>query len=399
MFQRARLAATALFAIAFSAFAPPVVRAQDGEELPPGLRRMLADSAKKHAQPAVAAATFTSDGLTDSAAWGLRSNAPDAKPVEPGDRFHVGSCTKAMTATLAAILVRDGVIRWESTLGESFPDLASMNDAYRTVTLEQLLHHRGGIPAFTVGNSDEFKLLRGLKGDARSQRRGLCEALLTRAPATPVGAFVYSNAGYAVAAAMLERAADKPYEDLMQQRVFNPLGMTSAGFGWPATKERSDQPLGHQPVGKGLMVHPIGFMYRIEPPLSPAGDAHMSIEDFARFARFHLGGLRGVPARGFDLTRDDFERLHAASAAQGPGSDYACGWAISKSTNAPTAVHWHNGSAGTFFAIMSIDPASDRGVVVATNAGSGEDAAEELTRALMSDPAGRPGQAAPPADR
>lgn len=361
---------------------PREARSQDIEAAPPGIARVIIEAASKYKQPAIAAAVLNSDGPIASAIWGRRSQDPDAKTVQPGDRFHIGSCTKAMTATLAAILVQDGTIRWETTLGELFPDIKGMNEAYRPVMLEQLLHHRGGVPPFTVGNTADFKLLRGLAGDPRRQRAALCEALLTQPPASPVGGFVYSNAGYAIAAAMLEKAADLSYEDMMRERLFTPLGMSSADFGWPATKEHPDQPLGHQLIGEKLMTHPVGFFYRIEPPLSPAGDASMSIEDFARFASFHLAGLKGTPTRGIDLPREAFERLHAIPGGDGPGKDYACGWAIISTPEA--TVHWHNGSVGTFFAMITIDPRNDRGAVVVTNAGSGEKAAQELTKALLS---------------
>src|SRR3954454_10886807 len=66
------------------------------------------------------------------------------------DRFHIGSDTKAMTALIAAMLVEAGKIRWTSTVGEVFPELAAtMDPAVKGVTLEQLLSHISGIPSDT----------------------------------------------------------------------------------------------------------------------------------------------------------------------------------------------------------------------------------------------------------
>ena len=69
-------------------------------------------------------------------------------PVTINDRFHLGSDTKAMTSLLAAMLVEEGKLRWNTTLAEVFPELAEKMDAgFRNVTLEQLLSHTSGIPS------------------------------------------------------------------------------------------------------------------------------------------------------------------------------------------------------------------------------------------------------------
>ncbi len=79
-------------------------------------------------------------------AVGLRRAGSDVAATT-GDKFHIGSCTKSRTATLAAMLVEEGKLTWQTKLADVLPELAgSMHPDYRAVTLEQLLAHRAGVP-------------------------------------------------------------------------------------------------------------------------------------------------------------------------------------------------------------------------------------------------------------
>lgn len=86
-------------------------------------------------------------GLWLSGRRGVRK-INDTTPVTVNDLWHLGSDTKAMTATLIGRLVEQREIRWESTLAEIFPELASsMRDEMKAVTVKQLLSHRAGLTA------------------------------------------------------------------------------------------------------------------------------------------------------------------------------------------------------------------------------------------------------------
>src|SRR5947209_5537965 len=88
--------------------------------------------------------------------------------------------------------------------------------------------------------------LPALASAAMHQRYSLLRGLVTRPIAAPRGSkFIYSNEGYAIAGAMIERVTGRAWEDLMRERIFEPLGMKSAGFGTPASPGEVDQPWGH----------------------------------------------------------------------------------------------------------------------------------------------------------
>ena len=98
-----------------------------------------------------------------------------------------------------------------------------------------------------------------------------------------------------------------------------------------------------------------------QPPGGVAGNAYLSVGDYARFARLHLRAMRGHPEL---LTAATFQRLHAVKGS------YAMGWEVQPLGG--TTTWFHAGSAGTFGAIVMIQPARDAAVVVLTNAGSNE---------------------------
>src|SRR5829696_2857189 len=107
--------------------------------------------------------------------------------------------------------------------------------------------------------------------------------------------FAYANMGYMLAGAMLERVTGQTWEELIVERVFDPLGVKSAGLGPQSTLGRVDAPLGHEPREgarpKPLLAGPGGDNPEV---MGPAGTAHMSVLDFARWAGWNAAvGHRG----------------------------------------------------------------------------------------------------------
>src|ERR1700749_1008192 len=96
---------------------------------------------KKYDLPALALVVVKDGKICERDAVGVRKFG-DTVPVTTNDVFHIGSCTKSMTATLAAILIEEGKLRWDTTIAEVFPELKGVMDKrYEAVNVEQLLHH------------------------------------------------------------------------------------------------------------------------------------------------------------------------------------------------------------------------------------------------------------------
>ena len=160
---------------------------------------VLAPIIEKHDVPGMVAGIVVGDRLVAAGAAGGRARG-EAAAVSLEDRFHIGSCTKAMTATMCAALVERGTLRWDMTMAEAFPDLAAkMHQQYKGVTLAHLLSNRGGVPA-DLNAGGLWGRLWTHTGTPREARRMLLEGLIGRAPAHEPGTKdLYSNAGFAIA--------------------------------------------------------------------------------------------------------------------------------------------------------------------------------------------------------
>ena len=336
----------------------------------------------KHNLPGLVGAVIEGDEVIAVGAAGVRKlGAP--QPITIDDKLHLGSCTKAMTATVLARLVERKQLAWNSTLASIFPDLTPKFDAaFRDVTLEQLLQHRAGLPA----NADWNALG---SGTTTEQRVRLIKTVLAKAPETTPGTkYDYSNVGYAIAAAMGERVTKRPWEQLIRTELFEPLGMTSVGFGPPGAKGKVDQPWGHlSPVAVATPTQADN-----PPPLGPAGRVHCSIRDWAKFVSLHLRGARGEETAY--LTKETFERLHTPPA----GEDYAFGWISTKRPWAGGTVFTHAGSNTMWYCVVWAAPKKNFAVLAVTNIGGPEaaGACDDASAAMIAQHARpRPGAKVP----
>jgi len=172
-------------------------------------------------------------------AWGaagVRSIATQ-EPVTIADPFHLGSCSKAITSTLVASCVEEGLLEWDTRIFEVLPELKEGADpGYADATIEHLVRHRAGIAERQRPEvAAIYALFAGLEGTPREQRLEVARLALKAPPHTKPGeAMDYSNYGYMTAAAMIERLTDRSWEELIVERIFVPLEMESAGVGSPA---------------------------------------------------------------------------------------------------------------------------------------------------------------------
>lgn len=153
------------------------------------LNDSLTEILEQHDVPSLAAAVVFGGEIHAAGAVGVRKRGDDT-PVTVDDKYHIGSCTKAMTATLAGIFVERGLLSWETALLEVFPEM-EIHPGYQTVTLKQLLSHTSGLPAFTnPAEEDEalvdlFDIYTGSAMDARLNV--VIPAILSRSPRLPPG--------------------------------------------------------------------------------------------------------------------------------------------------------------------------------------------------------------------
>ncbi len=318
------------------------------------LEDVLEAAMEEHDIPAMAALTLRGDRIVDVAAAGVRVRGEDER-VTLEDFWHLGSCTKAMTATAAARLVERGVLSWDSTISQVLPEV-EMHNGWRDVTLEQLLTNRGGMPKPSPPEAWKRAWARG--GTQAEQIRGYVEDVLLLEPVRPVGEYEYSNSGFTVAGHMCAVAAGKSYEQLMEDELFVPLGMTTAGHGAPRSRGQ-DHPNGHGKDGT-----PSRPMADNPAAVTPAGRLHCTIQDWSRFVAAHLKGVQG---RHDLLATDTFKRLQAP--APGDGASYGFGWSVLERSWAGGTALNHGGTNTMFYCVTWLAPEKDLAVLVACNQG------------------------------
>ena len=341
----------------------------------PDLARLLESIRVKERLPALAAAIITNGDIHAAAAVGTRKIGSE-NWVTVGDSFLIASCSKAFTATLAAVLVEKGVLTWTTTIREAYPDL-DMRKEYESITLMQLLSHRAGLPEWidhltSKTTTDQFyeKWWADRKQPAMMRADYLKATVQQELADAPGQSVYYSNSGYIMAGAMIEKIAGKSYEQLMSQEVFKPLGLQAAGFGLPIQKS-SVQPLGHKSAG--VTLTPIKRDFPVY--MAPTAVIHISIGDWAEFISCHL--TTDVNGRLL-LSRAALERLHtppnrahwredAEENGYGvPSLNYALG-RYTLDIGGKTGLLWHPGGNVGFIAQVIMDPGRKNAMLAVTN--------------------------------
>lgn len=167
--------------------------------------------------------------VTYEKSFGLASHTFQV-PNTPQTRYKVASITKAFTAVLVLQFAEQGKLDLRKTIHSYLPDYAGNGGG--KVTLEQLLNHTAGLPNFDQVKDLQTALTEGVPV---YQKPSTSAQLLTRycsgdLVAEPEAAFDYNNCDYIVLGQILERVSGKPYEQLLRERLLQPLRLTHTGM-------------------------------------------------------------------------------------------------------------------------------------------------------------------------
>lgn len=320
---------------------------------------------KEHYQlPAVAIGVINKDGSIQTSVVG-NNKAKNGVPLTVESKFQIASCTKSFTALLVAIHVDKGLLSWNKKVSEIFTNV-SIHPANRKITITELLNHTSGLQQFWT-DEEVFELdsqVPALTGDIKEQRLKFSEWNLSRPPVFTRGEHHYSNAGYVVVAAMLEKITGQSYEALIKELLLTPLQLNTAEFGYAFLKNRMHAHRHMHRYYDGLGIT-LSADERIPPDLfNPCGFLSLSIEDFAKYIRFCMKSMSedtSIVKR--KNARVLFENHHTLPNGFGVG----LGWQIIEIDGIKT--YGHTGSDQTMRAAMSINPKQKKGLVFATNIG------------------------------
>jgi D-alanyl-D-alanine carboxypeptidase len=322
--------------------------------------------------PALGGAIITSKGEPALETQGRRRSGQRVG-VERDDLWLIGSNTQAMTALLYGRLAEFGKTRWGAKLTEIFPDYP-LDDGWRGVAIDELMAHVGGVSDAPFATPEA---LHKWLTDARPlsvQRQAFTKAVLAAPPAGRRGEYAFSNAGYVIVGAAIERASKLTWEACISAELFSPLTMDSAGFGAPT----GAQPWGHSRIDAThtLQVNPLAEAD--DPPVfGPASRVHVSLADYAKFVRLFLTG-------GGDYVDPKTIKI-LTTPISGETAGPAMGWLRTAERSwAAGPVLSANTSLGYWSANVQVGPAKDLAVIAVCNAGGADFGGAAVDRLALS---------------
>ena len=325
--------------------------------------QFIADSIRKSYHiPELAYAVVNSKQVLDMQSLGVRKINTNMQ-ARPEDRFRIGSNTKTVTGLIAALLVKENKLSWNSKFFDFFPELKlNSNKVHHELTLQQLLSFRTRLFPYTYTyskpNNTQFK------GDETEQRYQFCKWFLLQKPVSNDDSIHFSNLAYVAAGLMLEKASGKSYKELV--RDLGKKLQIDFGFGNPSDVD-SMQTWGHD---GNLKPDANQDAFKLEWLLA-AGNINLTISDYAKFVREQLLGLSGQSQL---LSKEEYSFLHYGLYS------FAIGW-FWEIDDKQRVFSYNIGNPGSFLSKVFVYKDADLAIILLSNVQSDE--AEEGLDVLL----------------
>ncbi len=309
--------------------------------------------------PGIAIAVVYKDQIVFAKGFGVREVGKES-PVDADTVFQLASVSKPIGSTVVAALVGEGLLSWDSRIS----DLDSgfqMHDAWvtREITVRDFYAHRSGLPDHAGDLLDDLGFT----------REEILRRLRYQRPDTSFrSGYAYTNFGLTEAAIAAAKTVGKQWEELSEEKLYKPLGMTSTSSRHQDFVERKNRALGHVKIN-GQWVQ----KYQRDPDTqSPAGGVSSSVNDLAKWMRLQLANGK---FEGKEIVKEDAlaethhpHILTGFSPLNGLPGFYGLGWNVNYDEQGRLRLS-HSGAfdlgAATTVALV---PAEDLGIVVLTNA-------------------------------
>ena len=330
----------------------------------PGLDAYITKAMADWKMPGLAIAIVRNDSVLWAKGYGVRTFGSNDR-VDDKTLFEIGSSSKSFTATIVAMLVTDGKMRWDDRLTNYLPTFQLQDPvANAEVTIRDALTHRAGLT-----RAELSWMYAGISRDEVLRRVRFLK------PAYPFRSrWNYQNVMFAAAGEAAAKAASTTWEELTQHRIFEPLGMaTSLPL---APKNRSGiANLATPHAARRDTVYTLPPMHMAN--VAPAGSIISNARDMAQYLRFQLGdgtfnGKRLVSAAALRQTHTP-QMLMGGGEGGGGGegdsltrfSTYGMGWMVQDYRR--NLMWQHGGNTDGMTTAMGMLPDHKIGVVVLSN--------------------------------
>jgi beta-lactamase class C len=323
--------------------------------------------------PGSAVAIVQNGEIIYARGFGVR-NLETGEPVTTNTVFRVGSTTKAMTSMMIATLVDEGVLDWDTPAIEVYPEFKlPTEELTQSVTVRELMGMDTGLGT----------LILPLLIKEEYSATELLSALVTFPVLSEKGRWYYNNQLYASAgyiAALAAGHADKDlldaYKSLVQARVFDPIGMESAGIADDPSGLSDDYAVSY---GISLAGGPEALErvpYAATNADAPAGGVIANVTDMARFLITQLNegvspdGVRVVSAENLTETWQPQTPITEGPPWVTPPASYGMGWIDERYGD--VRIVWHEGGMDAFLSEMAMLPEANAGIIILSNSSTGE---------------------------
>ena len=281
--------------------------------------------------------------------------------VNADTTFRIASVSKSFGATAAAMLVSDGLIRWDSKVTDILPKVEFSNPRYGDqLTVQHILSQATGLPTQTNSNFIE----EGLSFDEIVRRLRYVNFVCP-----PGKCYNYQNVTYSLISDIVLKKTGMTYEQYVKNKIFHPLGMHTATVGFDGYSVNGNYAVPHIPTRKGWASTTVTeHYYRV----NPAAGVNASITDMSRWVLAQMGQnptvispaiLNAVHAK---VTRNTAAQNHYGSREGVTDSHYGLGWRVFDYRGDKNFVH-HGGGVKGFRSEVVFSPALKIGMVILTN--------------------------------
>lgn len=325
--------------------------------------------------PGMAAGIVYKNETIFEGTYGVKDLATQ-EPVNLETLFQIGSTTKAFTSALVAMMVEEGVFSWKDRVVDLYPQFGLTDSfAQDNFLVEDLMAQHSGFYPYA--------------GDALAMWGFDREKVLEALPYWPLqysfrSGFSYVNNLFVVAEEILIRHTGKTYSELIEERIFEPLGMEKSTATMDDFLSERNVVTTHTYTEEGITaIDPEHPFIRWVDPVFPAGGIGSNIPEMLSWVNMHLN--MGMAGGNQIISREEILFLHTpkslvAGNSMDPVTAYCQAWVYNEFEGQKTI--WHNGDTSGCHTMVLMIPSAQLGIVILSNLG-GQSVPDFLARAFV----------------
>lgn len=319
----------------------------------------LLDMLEKTRTPGLAVAIVQDSTILFMKTYGVRE-VGKTDSIDIHSVFRLASVSKCFAPLLTGILVENNLLQWDDRVVQYLPDFELKSKEHSDgLRLTHVLSHTTGLPYHTYTTLVEDGM------DLPSMIRELRNVNIVAAPGEM---YSYQNVAYSIIGEVIRARTGKTYEQLMQEKVFTPLGMHDASMSYAAIMANNNVALPHLHWRKGWKATTISDTYY---NVGPAGGVNASISDIAQWLKIMIGAKKGI------VSPETLDRIYSPVVKAKSknryfrkwvgrsDSHYALGWRVLNFKN--DTILYHGGYVKGYRSEVAIDRRSRIGICVLSN--------------------------------